>query len=98
MGVGNPFISNAYGGNYTGIFILVNRKWGFSGMNVLGNSRKRGVGYGADIGLREGIQPKKGIYWVFRLLSFKAASFSCPQVFGRLAPLNMGCFEIEINK
>jgi hypothetical protein len=70
MGVGNPFISNAYGGNYTGIFILVNRKWGVSGMNVLGNSRKRVVGAGVEIGLREGIQPKNGIYWAFQAAWF----------------------------
>jgi len=61
MGVGNPFISNAYGGNYTGNFILVNRKWGLGSMNVLGNSRKRVVGAGVEIGLREGIKPKNGL-------------------------------------
>lgn len=50
-------------------------------MNVLGNSRKRGVGYGADIGLREGIQPKKAYtgfsgYLVLKPLRFLARKFS----------------------
>ncbi|MEY2613252.1 MAG: hypothetical protein RL069_2064 [Planctomycetota bacterium] len=76
MGVGNPFISNAYGGNYTGNFILVNRKWGLGSMNVLGNSRKTFVADGVDDGLGEGIEPKNGLYWGFMPLSFRAGSFS----------------------
>ena len=75
MGVGNPFIPNAYGGNYTGNFILVNRKWGLDSMNVLGNSRKTFVADGVDVGLGEGIEPKNGEYWGFKPLSFLAGSF-----------------------
>lgn len=35
---------------------------------------------------------------VFRPLGFKAASFSCPLVFGRRAPFDMGCFEIDFKE
>jgi len=75
MGVGNPFISNAYGGNYTGNFILVNRKWGLGSMNVLGNSRKTFVADGVHVGLGEGIDRKTAYTGVLCRLVFVPAAF-----------------------
>ena len=41
---------------------------------------------------------KKAYTGLFRPLGFKAASFSCPLVFGRRAPFDMGCFEIDFEE